>query len=99
MLHSHTKRFITFTLSMAFCMLLGGQQSKAQNAKKFAKETDQLLKKITATFKELPSISVVVVKGDKPVFMNSYGYADIANKVKAKNNTPYYIASATKSFM
>ncbi|EAY27086.1 beta-lactamase, putative [Microscilla marina ATCC 23134] len=80
-------------------LLFAACTSQAQNVEKFAKETDEFLTKFINTVKELPSISVVVVKGDRPVFMKSYGYADIAHKVKAQNNTPYYIASSTKSFM
>ncbi|OJJ14429.1 hypothetical protein BKI52_42355 [marine bacterium AO1-C] len=75
------------------------QWSIGQNADQFAKEADQFITKITSQIPELPSISIVVVKGDQSVFMKSYGYADIARKIKAQNNTPYYIASSTKSFM
>ncbi|WP_299461050.1 serine hydrolase [uncultured Microscilla sp.] len=85
--------------SLLLALFFAACTSQAQNAEQFAKETDEFLTKLTNTVKELPSISVVVVKGDRPVFMKSYGYADIANKVKAQNNTPYYIASSTKSFM
>jgi len=84
---------------LVFALLLLVQWSIAQSVHKFAKEADQFVTQITNKIPELPSISIVVVKGDQPVFMKSYGYADIARKIKAQNNTPYYIASSTKSFM
>ncbi|OJJ15437.1 hypothetical protein BKI52_39165 [marine bacterium AO1-C] len=71
----------------------------AQNTQKFSKDIDAFITEITQNIKELPGLSVVVVKGDKAVFMKGYGYADIANKYPVQVNTPYYIASSTKSFM
>lgn len=89
----------TWSTLLAICGVLITTAGRAQNTQKFSKELNDLITAITSQIKELPGISVVVVKGDQPVFMKSYGYADIANKYPAKNNTPYYIASSTKSFM
>lgn len=99
MLRQYFTPKVFFTVFVMLLSLFSQSIAQAQDAKQFAKETDQFLSKLTNIVKELPSISVVVVKDDRPVFMKSYGYADIANKVKAQNNTPYYIASSTKSFM
>ena len=46
----------------------------------------------------IPSISIAIVKGDKIVFMESYGIADVERNIKVNTKTPYYIASTTKSF-
>jgi CubicO group peptidase (beta-lactamase class C family) len=97
MLHRNFK--VLLTICWVFMALFAQSVAQAQDAQQFAKKTDEFLTKITQMVKELPSISVVVVKDDRPVFMKSYGYADFANQVKAQTNTPYYIASSTKSFM
>ena len=43
-------------------------------------------------------VAIVVVEGDKTVFMQAYGIADCKAGQKADLNTLYYIASLTKSF-
>src|SRR3954471_10671807 len=64
-----------------------------------AAEYDVFIRKTMERFPEIPSVAVVVVKGDKPVFMQAYGIADREAGKKADANTLYYIASSTKSFM
>jgi CubicO group peptidase (beta-lactamase class C family) len=49
--------------------------------------------------KTIPGLSIAVVKNDSIIFMESYGYSDYENKIKATIRTPYYIASTTKSFV
>jgi CubicO group peptidase (beta-lactamase class C family) len=51
-----------------------------------------------ATFPDLPGISIVVIKDDKPIFLRAYGMADKEAGIKADIDTLYYIASSTKSF-
>lgn len=46
----------------------------------------------------IPSVSVVVVDENGPVFTKSFGYADYENKIIANEETQFYIASCTKSF-
>ena len=43
------------------------------------------------------SISVVVK--DSIIYKKGYGYIDIDNKTNTTSETPFYIASATKSFV
>ena len=80
-------------------LLFLSQWGMTQSANEFSEKTNKFITKITDQIPELPSISIVVVKSDQVVFMKSYGYADIARKIKAQNNTLYYIASSTKSFL
>ena len=96
-----TTRFLKPWLALLFTVgFLGNQVStQAQNTQQFSKEIDAFISEITHSIKKLPGLSVVVVKGDQAVFMKGYGYADIANKYPVQSNTPYYIASSTKSFM
>ncbi len=48
---------------------------------------------------DLPSISACVVKDNKIVWKNSYGWSDIENQVTATEETIYHIASISKLFI
>ena len=45
-----------------------------------------------------PGAGMVVVQGDKVIYMKGFGYADIASKKPFTPETEFYIASTTKSF-
>lgn len=60
---------------------------------------DAFIRKTMERFPEIPSVAIVVVKGDKAFFMKAYGMANREAGKKADVNTLYYIASSTKSFM
>ena len=66
--------------------------------KDFAVEMDAFVGKTMTAFPELPSIAMVVVKDNKPIFIRAYGLANKETGTKADANTLYYIASATKSY-
>lgn len=59
---------------------------------------DDLSNYALTQIKGIPSLSVVIVKGDEIVVIGTYGFADVENQVEATPATPYYIASTTKSF-
>jgi CubicO group peptidase (beta-lactamase class C family) len=46
---------------------------------------------------QVPSISIAVVKDGKILWEESFGYADKENQQKATVNTPYYLASVSKT--
>ncbi|GAA5220850.1 serine hydrolase domain-containing protein [Membranihabitans marinus] len=48
--------------------------------------------------KGIPSLSIIIVKGDEIVHIGTYGFADAENEIEVTQSTPYYIASTTKSF-
>src|SRR5258708_318167 len=60
---------------------------------------DAFIRKTMERFPEIPSVAIVVVKGDKAFFMKAYGMANREAGKQADVNTLYYIASSTKSFM
>jgi CubicO group peptidase (beta-lactamase class C family) len=66
--------------------------------KDFIAAYDAQIRKTMATFPDLPSIAIVVIKDDKPIFLRAYGMADKEAGIKAETDTLYYIASSTKSF-
>lgn len=45
-----------------------------------------------------PGFSVAVVKGDQPILVKGYGFADLERKRPVTENTAFYIASTTKAF-
>jgi CubicO group peptidase (beta-lactamase class C family) len=48
--------------------------------------------------KEMPGLSIMVLKDDEIVFMKSYGFEDIKNKKKADSNTKYDVVGLTRQF-
>ena len=59
----------------------------------FKQEIEHLQKKYN-----IPGISVAVLQNQQAIFADGYGYADIENKIPATADTPYNIASLTKTF-
>src|SRR5262249_2749278 len=45
-----------------------------------------------------PSIAIAVVQGDKIVWEEAFGWADLQRRIAATPATPYYLASITKVF-
>ena len=48
--------------------------------------------------KRVPGVSFGIIKDDKLVYSNNYGYSDVENNKLASNNTAYRIASISKIF-
>lgn len=48
--------------------------------------------------RNIPGLSVAVMKNDKLVFSKAYGYSNLEHKVPVKENTVFSIMSTTKSF-
>ena len=76
-----------------------GQTVPPLSDKEFATEFDAYIRQVMTSVPELPSVAIVVVKDDKPIFMQAYGLANKEAGTKADTNTLYYIASSTKSYM
>ena len=66
--------------------------------KDFTATYDASIRKTIAMFPDLPSIAIVVIKDDKPIFLRAYGMADKEAGIKAETDTLYYTGSSTKSF-
>lgn len=67
--------------------------------KQFSSDLDAYVRQSMQAIPELPSVAMVVVKDDKPIFMRAYGLANKEAGTKADVDTLYYIASSTKSYM
>ena len=87
-------KLILFVFSLTISSLALGQEKAKENFRKEAKENFE------KTINELgiPGFTVVITQGNETVLSEGYGYANFEKKLKANNNTNYYIASATKSF-
>ena len=66
--------------------------------KDFTAAYDASVRQTIAMFPDLPSIAIVVIKDNRPIFLRAYGMADKEAGIKADTDTLYYIASSTKSF-
>lgn len=55
---------------------------------------------IAARMKEwnIPGMAIAIVKGDSIILQNTYGYADVANRIKVSKNTLFALGSCTKFF-
>jgi len=49
-------------------------------------------------FEHIPSVSACIVKDGEIVWMQSFGFADVQNNVAATPQTPYLLASVSKTF-
>ena len=75
------------------------QETKQISEKEFTSDLDAYIHRTMEAIPELPSVAIVVVKDGKPIFMRAYGLANKETGTRADNNTLYYIASSTKSYM
>ncbi|MEJ7624773.1 MAG: serine hydrolase [Pyrinomonadaceae bacterium] len=91
---------ITTLVSLVLCPLSAlAQRAAPISEKEFASDLDTFIQRTMLTMPELPSVAMVVVKDDKPIFIKAYGLASKETGTKADANTLYYIASSTKSYM
>lgn len=95
------KHIIFFTIvSLVLSPIAVLAQAGTQiSEKEFNSDLDAYVKRTMQEIPELPSVAMVVVKDDKPIFMRAYGLANKETGTKADVNTLYYIASSTKSYM
>ena len=47
---------------------------------------------------KIPGLSVVVVKDDRDIYKNSFGYSDLKRKEKVTENTLFELGSNSKAF-
>ena len=70
-------------------------QSPADRA--LAADVDSFVKTVMAAA-GTPGLSIAVVRGDQPILLKGYGFADIERGIPVTEHTAFYIASATKAF-
>ncbi len=86
------------TLLIAFANLAGGKEDRSSEFNKklqaFDVELDSLRNEAN-----LPGLSVAVVKDRELAWSKGYGYADADKAVPITPDTPFWIASVTKTFV
>jgi CubicO group peptidase (beta-lactamase class C family) len=80
---------------MAGCMSPAAKQEKvdAETLEAFETELDNLRQEM-----KIPGMSAAVIKDGKLVWARGLGYADVENQIPATPETPYHLASVTKTF-
>lgn len=86
---------VVVLLSSTLCF---AQPAPARTDKEFTAAFDAYIQSSLNQLTDIPGIAVVVIKGDKPIFVKAYGVADREAGRKADTDTLWYIASSTKSF-
>ncbi len=78
--------------------------SLTTSAPAFAQADAQLARDVDAfvtqlmTYNVTPGLAIAVVKGNEPVLIRGYGFADLERKRAVTPTTGFYIASITKTF-
>lgn len=94
----HLLILIVIVFLLSPLALFAQRVENKQSETAFSADYETLIRKTMERIPEIPSVAIVVIKNDKPVFMRAYGLADKETGVKADKDTLYYIASSTKSF-
>jgi CubicO group peptidase (beta-lactamase class C family) len=95
-------------LILVVCLALVACSTPAASPAPPATATSEPLAQTLATFEveleavrqelKIPGMSAAVVKNGKLVWARGLGYADVENQVPATPETPYHLASVTKTF-
>lgn len=67
---------------------------KPDDLRELPKYVAELMKKLPVT----PGLAIAVVRGDRVIFSQGFGYRDVKAKLPVTSQTRFYIASTTKSF-
>lgn len=86
------KLHLTFFLTLLISLNAVSQSNKKDII-------DTFIKQQLKTFIEVPSIAIAVVKDNKQYFIKTYGKSDVDKNISVTKETPYYIASVTKSYV
>lgn len=83
-------------LFLSLCLIIVSFKSE-QSGNNIEKEFDALFKKEFTT--DEPGGSVLVMKGDNTIFLNSYGVEDLSTGKKITENTVFNTGSISKTFV
>jgi CubicO group peptidase (beta-lactamase class C family) len=94
------KKVISIVIVVVFLSsaCLYAQTNTPKSEKDFGSNFDTYIRKTMDRLPDVPGLAVVVIRGDRPVFIRGYGLANRETGLKADQDTLFYIASSTKSF-
>ena len=84
------KRTVLIVLSL---LMFKAQANEPESLKS---SIDSFMHTVMDDFNITSASSIAVVNGEGVLYQNTFGYADVANKVNATNDTLFYTASMTK---
>src|SRR5688572_6059076 len=102
-MNSKASRLVAFILAMAVLgqplfvrATVADDQNGASISARIAR-FETLLESLRQELK-IPAYSAAIVKDQKLIWAKGFGYADVENKTRATEHTPYHLASLTKTF-
>ncbi len=89
----------SFSLFVISTLVFSGlANARMQQDKSLESKVNQYVAEVTKKLPVTPGLAVAIVRGDKIVFAEGFGYRDVKAKLPVTRNTRFYIASTTKSF-
>ncbi|MGA7836700.1 MAG: serine hydrolase [Ignavibacteriaceae bacterium] len=95
-------RILSFLAGILAVIIFSGSRievSKDSKTVEFSNKIDSFIQKVIKETNYKAGFSLSIVHGNKILFSKGYGYRNVENKLPLTNETPIYIASATKSFV
>lgn len=92
---------VVTALTLATCTVLSSParaQDRTPDRAQFRADLDAFVREAMAEVEAVPGLVIAVVDGAGVVHTAGYGLADIESNAPATADTPFYIASSTKSF-
>ena len=86
-------------LLISLFLLLPLAANAANADDRAATDIDRFVKRAMRDFPDVPAVGISIVRDGKPWLVRSYGLRDAERKIKADENTAFYIASSTKSYV
>src|SRR4051794_8173770 len=93
------KKALIFSLLVALSSSTMSVAQRPPTEQEFSRSFDTYIQLTMSKLPDLPGVAIAVVKDDRAIFVKTYGAADMATGLKADNDTLFYIASSTKSYM
>ena len=95
------RKIIVLSLLVASLManITAFSQLSNQGKQQLGGKVDSFTNKILERIPGIPSLVIGIVDENGPFYIKGFGWADKETNIKADENTVYYIASCTKSFL
>lgn len=88
----------SFKLFLLQCFLIGSLIACQKQKEEQPNKVDVMVNELINS-RKMAGASIAMLKNDKLVFKNNYGFADIDNKIKVNDSTQFNVMSITKNFI
>ncbi len=91
---------LVFTISHSSFPLAANDNPGSNPGTKAAASSNTIEKKVVQLMKkgDIPGLCLIIVKGDQPVYMKGFGYADVEKKIPVTDETLFELGSTSKAF-